>query len=143
MKRLFIPLCLAVLVFLSAGCRKSAGNSGKSIEGAWELRKIQASLTVNYDQGNGNLMKFSANRYEIISNGQVTANGTYEIVNDPTVEAETGYHMQPETYTRRIIYDNNTNTDKIFIEITNISLTFFSGKYNIADSHHFTTYLRN
>lgn len=95
-------------------------------------------LTVDYPPGTGQVFKFSGSSYEIITNGQVTKSGTFEIVKDPSVAAATCMVIAENQYQYRIIYDNNNTGTKKFIQAGNDSLHFISGCFavdagNISD----------
>ena len=132
-----IGICSLLLLFIA--CKKDE-KSSTLLEGVWELRQIRGNLTLSYEPGNGSLIKFTGNSYEITSNGQTRSSGIYEIVTDLTAETECGISIPSGYYTRRIIYDDSTD-QKIFFEISGDKLTFLSG-YIPTDGGGFTEYAR-
>ncbi|MES1213885.1 MAG: hypothetical protein ABUT20_00085 [Bacteroidota bacterium] len=130
MKRLFIFFCVAALFLIATSCNKSHDHivPDNSIKGSWGLVKISGNFTINFNSGDS-VLKFTETDYEISKNGVVSKTGKYQLVNDSTVNAETGLAMQPGTYTQRIIFDNKVNDPKIFIEIADNKLTLVTGYF--------------
>jgi hypothetical protein len=130
MKQLFMAVCAAALLYLAPGCKKLQEHTvpNNSIQGVWELIQISWNYTINYNPGDS-VLKFTDTDYEISKKGVVSKTGKYELVNDTTVNAETGLVMQPGAYTRRIIFDNRINDQKVFIEIADNKLRLASGYF--------------
>jgi len=122
--------CLLILLF-SNSCKKENNSSAAGLEGVWELRSVSAMLSSTYPPGNGHIISFSGNKYEIRDNGQVTRSGEFEIVKDMTAGASTCLSIQAGKYTSRIIYDNNINTGRTFFELSGNKLTIISGCFAI------------
>ena len=131
---------LSFLLLFFVGCQKREENRSTTLEGVWELRQIRGNLTLNYEPGNGKLLKFTGNQYEISSNGQVTNSGTYEVVPDLTAETELGISVSNDQFVNRIIYDDSTDS-KIFYELSGNKLTFATGFFPV-DGGSFSEYAR-
>jgi hypothetical protein len=78
----------------------------------------------------------------MIVNGQVSDSGKYTLVYDDSAAATTGMEVSPGTYTYRIEYGSSTALNKIFIEVSNNTLTLLTGATRIADSQVYTIYSR-
>jgi hypothetical protein len=81
----------------------------------------------DYPPGNGTILKFSDSLYERYENGNLIKSGQYKLIMDTSVEAEVGLVIPPGQFTNRIVYDNDSASDKTFIEVSNNKLTFLSG----------------
>jgi hypothetical protein len=138
MKQLLFLICC---VCLFAGCKKGTNAISSSIQGLWELRHASGMFTTNYAPGNGNTIKFTDGRYETTTNGQPTKSGSYQVVQDLSVGAETCLVIGSGQYTNRIIYDNDLISRKVFVEISNNKLSFLSGCF-AYDAGSFVEYER-
>jgi hypothetical protein len=127
MNKKFISLCFGTLFLFVVSCKKESNVISNSIEGLWELRRASGMFSTAYPPGNGHIIKFTDNNYEISVNGQITQSGRYSIVPDSTAESATCLVIPAGQYTNRIIYDNNVTAKKVFIEISGNSLVFLSG----------------
>ena len=133
MKPVFLLLCTAVVITVSASCKKS--NSGddaaKSILGTWELSANQTSMipTIHFAAGNGNKIRFTTSGYQSYSNGQLIKSGTYAVVADGTAEASVGLVIQPGQFTHRIVYDGDNSGNKVFFQVSGDELTTLSGYF--------------
>jgi hypothetical protein len=141
MKLLYTTVFFALVIF-SAGCNKSAEPVSQDISGTWELRKIEANLTIDYPPGNGTMLKFTKDTYEFYENGGVASSGNYVLVYDDSVTAITGMPVSPGTFKNRIEYINSQALNKIFIEVSGNTLVLLTGATRIADSQVRTTYSR-
>ena len=130
MKSASIIYIIAFLAFFSS-CKKDNSNISSSISGTWELRQISGMLTTNYPAGNGNILKFTETGYEMYSEGQLTKNGKYAVVQDASVSENTCLVFNAGEFINRIIYDNETNAAKEFFQISNNKLTLVSGCFAI------------
>ena len=130
MKHLASLFCLLILLFGNS-CKKENNNRAAGLEGIWELRSVSAMLLSTYPPGNGHIISFTSNKYEIRDNGQLTRSGEFEIVKDMTAGASTCLNIRAGEYTSRIIYDNNINTGKTFFELSGNKLTIISGCFAI------------
>jgi hypothetical protein len=129
MRQSIILAGLATLVFLTTGCKKDQSSGG--LQGVWEIRQAKGMLLVDYPAGNGNLIKFQGNNYEMIDNGQVTQSGTYSIVLDPSVSTETCLVIPAGKYENRIVFNNSLISNKVFFEITGNKLYLISGCFAV------------
>jgi hypothetical protein len=141
MKKIVVFFCLEALLLFMVSCKKENHTVSISIEGSWELRRISGMISTVYSPGNGHIIKFTANDYEISFNGQITQSGHYSIVQDATAASATCLVIPTGQYTNRIIYDNNMASGKVFIEISSNKLTFLSGCF-AYDAGSFTDYAR-
>jgi hypothetical protein len=128
-----IVLSLTILC-ISFGCKKDYGDANKSIIGKWELRQVSGGMiagATKYPPGNGSVLVFDGNNYEIHANGNITRTGQYNIVkvNDATVENNVCLVLPKGQFTTRIIYDNDTSSVKKFFQVKGNQLTFYSGCY--------------
>ena len=89
----------------------------------------------NYSEGNGNIIKFSETNYEMYENGQLKKSGPYSVLEDTTVEETVCLVFPDGQFTNRIIYDNDYNASKIFLEISGNKLSFVSGCYAVDAGH--------
>ena len=136
-----IVTVLILLISGFAACHKENIVGANDIEGKWELRKIIGSWsTTNYQPGNGNTISFDGDRYIISQNGQITS-GSFIIVTDPTVSESTCSIIPAEQYTNRIIFDNNSNGQKTFFELSENKLTLLTGCLAV-DARSFSEYER-
>lgn len=127
MKQIVTGLCFFWIIFLSGSCKKNNTASNDSIQGLWELRKSRGQILVGYPPGNGNTIKFEANKFEITTNGTVTSSGTYKIEGDLTVSTETCLVIPKCEYENIIIYDTRSSDRKIFMKISGNKLSFITG----------------
>lgn len=133
---------------LTGSCKKNNAKENTdttiSIIGSWELRQTSAAMNpaiTNYPAGNGNILKFTTSAYETYSNGQLVKAGNYLIIKDTTVAENICLEFPAGQYTNRIVYDNNYNNTKIFVQISKNQLTFISGCY-AYDAGHTSQYER-
>ncbi|HEV8272364.1 MAG TPA: hypothetical protein VGQ04_13735 [Chitinophagaceae bacterium] len=131
MKRLSL-LFFAAILLINTSCKKENKDSSPAgLEGVWELRSITAMLSSTYPPGNGHIISFTNNKYEIRDNGQITRSGEFQIIEDLTAAESTCLNIAPGKYTSRIIYDNNISGTKAFLEISGNILTIVSGCFAI------------
>jgi hypothetical protein len=119
----YIKTLLVLVVIAASGCEKN--NTELLLSGNWELRSSINGLTgaaTDYPPGNGSILKFSKNTYQIFSAGQLVKSGSYAIIKEinPLTKAE-GH---------RLIYDNDVNAVKTFAEITEGRLKIFLAVYD-------------
>ena len=148
MKNIIVFISTITLIFCFESCIKTScgedKNISSSIIGTWELRKTTAAMNpigMTYPAGNGNILKFNNDNYEVYKNKQLVKTGKYIIVIDSTVEKSVCLEFTPDRYTNRVVYDGNFNEPKEFFEISNDQLTFISGCYAV-DAGHTSTYER-
>jgi hypothetical protein len=120
---------------LCGGCRKNTDKNTASFTGTWELREKSGMFSTTYPPGNGTLLKFSTSTYEIYTNNQLTQSGTYILLPDNTVKVSVCLEFAEGEFTNRIVYDQQQNIAKTFINIVNNRLTFMSGCYAYDAGH--------
>lgn len=141
-----IPCSFLLFVVVLTSCAKR-GHGGcfdpgsKEIEGVWELRKASSMLVSDYPPGNGSTIRFTGNKYEKRENGQVIQSGEFSIINDPTASESTCMNIAPGQFTNRIIYDNNINGQKFFLQLKGDQLIVMSGCFAV-DAGVALTYVR-
>jgi hypothetical protein len=81
------------------------------------------------------MLKFDNGHYERYENGVLTKSGKFEIVSDNTVNQSVCLEMPNGQFTSRIIYDNDAAIEKVFIQVSNNTLTFISGCYALDGGH--------
>jgi hypothetical protein len=136
--KLFVVIALVIAVACNKDQAKKSGNNQDSIVGTWELRKTSGGMMPGeqvYPSGNGAILKFDNGHYERYVNGSLTKTGEYEIVSDGTVGQSVCLVMPDGQFTNRIIYDNETVSEKVFIQVSNNKLTFISGCYALDGGH--------
>ena len=145
-----VSILIIALIILNS-CKKSSSTiSNTSIVGNWELRQSYGDIgTVNYPAGNNSTFKFASSTYFIsdtthsfIFHGSHPQTGFYKIINDNSAAASTGILISAGQFTNRIIFDNDTASEKIFIQITNNTLEFLSGPFPV-DGGYKLTYQKN
>lgn len=123
MKKLLLITLLAAFM----GCKKDAANK-VGLKGSWEYRGtacycLAATDTNAKKPGNGNIIIFADNTYKRFAKDTLKKSGTYVFAKDTL-------GSQP---VNRIIYDNDTASDKIFFRIDQNKLTFFGQTPLAAD----------
>jgi hypothetical protein len=131
MKR-FPLLFILIITLVNTSCKKEdRDNSAAAPEGVWELRSVTAMSSSAYPPGNGHIISFTGNKYEIKDNGQITRSGEFQVIEDLTAAASTCLNIAPGKYTNRIIYDSNMSATKTFFDISGNTLTIVSGCFAI------------
>jgi len=137
-----LNLFVLIALVIAGACNKDQGKkSGKSqspIDGTWEIRKTSGGMMPGeqlHSPGNRNMLKFDNGQYEQYVNGALTKSGEYEIVSDNTVGQSVCLEMPDGQFASRIIYDNETTSEKVFIQVSNNTLTFISGCYALDGGH--------
>jgi len=82
---------------------------------------------VHYPSGNGNIIEFTDSIYKKYANGNLIKSGYYTITRDTSVREAVGILVAPGQFTDRMIFDNDTVSNKTFIDISDNKLTFLSG----------------
>ncbi|HEY8661645.1 MAG TPA: hypothetical protein VFF80_02610 [Bacillota bacterium] len=124
MKYKCFSLFVILVTLILFSCKKEKTQQSQSIVGTWELRtgfNGQGGAT-NYPKGNGRILKFTATSYQIYSNGQILKSGTYELVKDSS-------YILGKT-AQRIIYDNEQNSVRSFVEVVSATLTLTLDAYD-------------
>ena len=134
-------ICSIVTIYILFGCKKdnSLSLTGSDLIGNWELRKAEGSITINYSSGNGSIYQFTDTAYSTFSNGVLIKKGYYKIAVDTTASGQVGLIISPGKYTNRIIFDNDTLSNKIFFQIVANKLSLLSGFFPL-DGGSFRTY---
>lgn len=148
MKNLALVISVGLLLHLIS-CKKddnvnSSKNISASLIGTWELRQTSAAmnpLATNYAPGNGNLLKFTEDKYEVYKNGLLARRGSYAVVPDSTVETSVCLIYPDGVFTNRIDYKDSVLAFKQFIQITNDTLNIVAGCYAL-DAGHTVKYVR-
>ncbi len=116
------------MLMFFASCKKDS-NYSKSIIGTWELKQYRTgSFPVSTSpKGNGNLLKFTASKYEIYKDNVLSKSGVYTLIPDTTVEVNVCLVLSNKEYKSRIVFDGKDDPTKTFIKISNNELTLASG----------------
>ena len=133
MKKLSL-LFFTVILLVNTGCKKENKNDNENsagLEGVWELRSSRSMLISTYPPGNGHLISFKGNKYEIRDNGQLTRSGEFRVIEDLTVVESTCLNIPDGKYTNRIVYDNNMNATRTFYDLSDNKLTIISGCFAV------------
>src|SRR5215204_3420178 len=127
MENICSKIFLSLLVIFIVSCEKEnkVGNTG--LEGSWELRSSSSMISSSYPPGNGRIISFTANKYEMKENGQIIRSGEFKVEEDLTAGESTCLNIAPGKYTSRIIYDNNLSAAKAFLDLSENKLTIISG----------------
>jgi hypothetical protein len=142
MRRILMTTFFFTLTTLATSCKKVSDSVATSIEGNWELLRVSGSRAlIRYPAGNGNMLKFSASNYETYENNRLVKAGTYKIVEDASAESAVCLVLREREYTNRIIYDNDTNPPKKFMQITADTLSIIGGCFAV-DAGSNTEYVR-
>lgn len=132
MKDTLLSFCSLFVIFFIPGCKKDTvrATTSTSIIGRWELRQSLAMTGItNYPSGNGSTYEFTGSAYSVFSGGSFIKKGSYKIISDTTVSREVGLIITPGEFTNRIIFDNDTLSNKIFYQIKNNTLILISGYF--------------
>jgi hypothetical protein len=146
MKYFTVIIYFGVVLISFNSCKKESAvkntTNSTSVTGSWELLTVSGSIPpVNYPSGNGNIFEFTDSAYKKYTNGNLIKSGHYTVVQDASVVAAVGLVIPSGQFTNRIIFDNDTSGNKIFIEIQNNKLTFISGFFPL-DGGSSMTYTR-
>lgn len=143
-------LVLAFVALLMTACQKNnsvaedetnAPITAASLTGKWELRTAHANISncCNYPPGNGSILKFSGNQYELYEKNTLKKSGPYLVMADTTVVANTCLALLVRDFPNRLVYDSNFSSPKTFFNIKNGQLMVISGCF-AADAGHTETY---
>ena len=107
-------------------CKKSDTIAVETeLTGNWELRQVNSGFsgTVrNYPAGNGHTLKFSGKTYKIMAHDTVEKAGTFILTREVS--------QLTQKVGIRIVYDNNRNTIKTFLEVKGNTLSIFPDAYD-------------
>lgn len=133
MQKLFFEVCFVAFVLSFSYCNKEKARQAglAQLQGTWELRQAQNGMTPNvvYQPGNGNRLRFTDTSYQRYTNGTLTASGAYHPMADTTVQQEVGLVVEAGQFTRRIVFENDTNARKTFFQINGNQLKILSGYF--------------
>ena len=140
MKYILKLLGIACLTSFTISCNKAENKTEVSdlLVGEWELRQTSAAmnpLVGNYPPGNGKIIKFTESRYALYDGAQLIKQGDYTVIADPGVETSVCLVFPAGQFANRIIYDNDTTSEKQFFQITNKRLSIVAGCYAIDAGH--------
>lgn len=140
MKQFKILTSICTLLILATACNKANNKAtfSDSLMGEWELRQTSAAMNPvvgDYPPGNGKILKFTQSRYAIYDGAQLVKEGEYTVVADPTAETSVCLVFPAGQFANRIIYDNDTTSEKQFLQITNNKLSIVAGCYAIDAGH--------
>jgi len=129
-----LRICFAVVMIVFMSCKKEQAinsglsNPGNAIKGTWELRKDYGAMLPPrfYDAGNGNTIQFKDSTYQFYVNGQSQMTGSYKLITDTTGVDNTCLVIA-ENFKQRIVFDGNTNAQKVFVNISGTKLSLLSG----------------
>jgi hypothetical protein len=131
-----LTIFCASFVTLFASCKKSSDPyPGNSIIGNWEMYISYGGFggqTV-LKPGNGNVLKFQPTTYKIYSGGALIRSGQYKIIKD-------SFYMGAKI-ADRIIYDNEDNAVRTFIEVSNNHLRLFIDAYDAPSAEYIRVHL--
>lgn len=111
-------------LLVTISCKKEDLIS-KSAAGTWELRQSGGGISgkiTSYNAGNGSLLKFTDNTYQIFSDKKLVKSGSYKIVKEKSILSQQEGN--------RIIYDGDVNTGRIFISIDHNMLYLSADVYD-------------
>ncbi|KIC95186.1 hypothetical protein [Flavihumibacter solisilvae] len=115
---------------MDCGCVPPPGPDG--LTGTWELREVSSSMpTTTLPAGNGNTIKFSGNQFEIHANGQLESSGTFVIEGDDTFEESVCLVFPDNQFRQRIIFNNNRDAKKTFLNLDKTNLMLASGCFAV------------
>ena len=120
-----IFLFLIVIFIISFEKEYKVVNTG--VEGSWELRSATSMISSTYPPGNGRIISFTGNKYEMKENGQIIRSGEFKVEEDLTAGESTCLNKTPGKYTSRVIYDNNVSAAKTFLDLSENKLIIISG----------------
>lgn len=109
----------------SLACKKSDTAAEAGLTGKWELRTVNQGYSgkvINYPIGNGQKLIFSGNTYKIMAHDTLKKTGTFSLAKEVSqVYKTTG---------TRIIYDDDKNGIKTFLEVDGNTLRISPDAYD-------------
>jgi hypothetical protein len=125
---------LIFLMILSFACKKDKGdNTPKDLQGGWELAESTVSITptVTYPSGHGFNLSFDNGKYYYYEHGNVVKEGSFTTMEDNTVEQNVCMTNLADKFTRRIVFDNDYSSNKVFFHIADGKLSLISGCFAV------------
>ncbi len=122
--KFLLIICMIVTFF---GCKKDdKADENSQFEGTWEMKSTTNGLNgikIDYQSGNGNLIILKGNNYQVFSNHHLEKSGTFQIIAEISILTKTKGN--------RIIYDNNPDQVRTFVEVKDsilgLSIDAFDG----------------
>jgi hypothetical protein len=133
MKWISLFAFLVLALDLGTGCAKDKNNQHAidktELAGTWELRQAQGGMmpAATYPAGNGNLLKFTQTTYERYEKGSLQKSGSYQLVSDTTAAETVGLQLPAGQFNTRIVFDNDRNAQKTFVDLREGRLQVVSG----------------
>ncbi|WP_205512749.1 hypothetical protein [Longitalea arenae] len=105
----------------------------RDLQGGWALRERSAAMgpIITYNSGTEHILTFRENKYYIYESGEKIAEGTYTTMIDTTVEQNVCLVGLASDFNRRIVFDNDLSSPKIFFYVNKDELITISGCYAI------------
>jgi hypothetical protein len=131
-----VPVIFLITVLFA--CKKSKDtNTSTDIIGSWELAETSAAMipVITYPTGNGDFLVITDSTYAYYGARNLVKSGTYTIIDDATVEQNVCLVIPDDQFTRRIVFDNNYSTPKVFVDIRDGKLSFISDCYALDAGH--------
>lgn len=125
---------LIFLMTLSFACKKDkGGDTPTDLQGGWELAESTVSITptVTYPSGHGFNLSFDNGKYYYYEHGNVVKEGSFTTMEDNTVEQSTCHGNLADKFTRRIVFDNDYSSNKVFFHIADGKLSLISGCFAV------------
>jgi hypothetical protein len=126
------PLILLMTVLFA--CKKDKGsNTPTDLQGGWELAESTVSITptVNYPSVNGFNLSFDNGKYYYYEQGKIVKEGSFTTMKDNTVEQNVCMTNLADKFTRRIVFDNDYSSNKVFFHIADGKLSLISGCFSV------------
>lgn len=132
-----LKIALIFIMITSVSCAKEERLQSK-LEGSWELRHIEGGYIpvnspVDYEPGNGNILKFEGNKFQQLSGTQPGISGTYIIIKE---EAK----LSGENLSYKINLQSDKNLIDPFFKISGGKLMLYVG--DIPADGYVSTYIK-
>ena len=121
---------ILIITILFAGCRKETGTTETKdgdgpLTGTWELYKSWGGMSplTHFPEGNGNILEFDRTTFKIMQNGNVTYEGTYQLINDDFIDVNTCTTLPAKNdKPNHIIYNDDPAGIKRYFEVSRKTL---------------------
>jgi len=122
MKKIYLLFFLVVFI----SCKKQGASPTNLISGTWELRAESNGWTgtKTYAPGNGNIYVFTADHYQIYSNGSLLKLGTYALTKKTSL-------LQNKVMDA-IVFDDNPTTLTMTVEVNGDQLSLAVDAYDAS-----------